>query len=448
MGANALKLLAISIGVLGLCLAAACEKKEVILTGEREEIRAAMTDDAGEAALASTEAPETVPPLSLPATRANTEWTQSIATPATRTAHPALGSAPQLIWSVDIGQGDGRRNRITADPVVAGGRVFTLDSEARVTAVSTSGQVIWTSDLTPMNDSGSDASGGGLAYGAGKVFVSSGFGRLTALDAATGREVWQQNLRTTGTGSPTVFGDLVYLVSGDEIAWALDIENGRIKWQLSGTPNANNVLGAPAPAVSDKYVIFAFGSGEVQGAFRRGGLRRWDSQLAGKRLGFSTASVTDITSDPVIDGKRIYVGSHSGRTIALDLDNGERLWTAPDGPLNPVWPAGDSIFLVSDRNELLRLSASDGGRLWGQPLPFFTKNKPRKQNEIFAHHGPIIAGGRLIVASNDGQMRYFNPQNGQLLGMTPLPGGATTNPVVAGNTLYVVTTKGQLLAFR
>ena len=80
--------------------------------------------------------------------------------------------------------------------------------------------------------------------------------------------------------------------------------------------------------------------------------------------------------------------------------------------------------------------------------PFFTKNKPRKQNEIFAHHGPIIAGGRLIVASNDGQMRYFNPQNGQLLGTAPLPGGATTNPVVAGNTLYVVTTKGQLLAFR
>ncbi len=448
MGAKALKPFAISLGMIGLCVLAACEKKEVILTGEREEIRSILSDEASETSLASTETPETVPPLSLPATRANTEWTQSIATPATRTAHPALSSAPQLIWSVDIGQGDGRRNRITADPVVAGGRVFTLDSEARVSAVSTTGQVIWTRDLIPMNDAGRDASGGGLAYGAGKVFVSSGFGFLTALDAATGQEVWQQNLRTTGTGSPTVYGDLVYLVSGDEVAWALDINNGRIKWQLSGTPNNNNVLGAPAPAVSEKYVVFAFGSGEVQGAFRRGGLRRWDSQLAGKRLGFSTASVTDITSDPVIDGNRIYVGSHAGRTIALDLNNGDRLWTAPDGPLNPVWPAGDSIFMISDRNELLRISARDGQRLWGQELPFFTKKKPRRQNEIFAHHGPIIAGGRLIVASNDGQMRFFNPQSGQLLGTMPLPGGATTNPVVAGNTLYVISTKGQLLAFR
>ena len=150
----------------------------------------------------------------------------------------------------------------------------------------------------------------------------------------------------------------------------------------------------------------------------------------------------------MIEGNTVYVGSHAGRTVALDIGNGERLWTAPDGPLNPVWPAGDSIFMVSDRNELLRLSARDGSRLWARKLPFFTNARPRRQNEIYAHHGPIIAGGRLIIASNDGLMRFFNPQNGQSLGSVELPGGATTEPVVAGRTLYVVSTQGQLLAFR
>ena len=443
-----MKSVAISLGLLSLVLITACEKKEVVLTGEREGVRSVLDDQAGEDALASTQAPQSAPPLSLPATRANTNWPQSIATPGTRTAHPALGSAPRLGWSVDIGEGDGRRNRISADPIVAGGRIFTLDAKAKVTAVATNGKVIWSRDLTPAKDSDGDGSGGGLAFGQGKVFVSSGFGLLTALDAATGQEVWQQNLRTTGTGSPTVSGDLVYLVSGDEVGWAIDINNGRIKWQLSGTPNANNFTGAPAPAVSSKYVVFAFGSGQVQGAFRKGGLRRWDAQVAGSRTGFSSASVTDITSDPVIDGRRVYVGSHSGRTIALDLETGERLWTAPEGPLNPVWPVGGSIFMVSDRNELLRLSAQDGRRLWGTALPLFTNAKPRKQNEIYAHHGPIVAGGRLIVVSNDAKMRTFNAQNGQLLSELPMPAGATTNPVVAGNTMYVVSTKGQLMAFR
>ncbi|MEO0372664.1 MAG: PQQ-binding-like beta-propeller repeat protein [Pseudomonadota bacterium] len=437
----------LALGLMGVMLASACEKKEVVLTGEREGVRAILEDGATDS-LASTQQPDAAPPLNLPATRANTSWTQSIATPQTRTSHPALGSAPSLMWTVDIGEGDGRRNRITADPIVSGGRIYTLDATARVTAVSTAGEVIWTRDLTPTNDNRSDGSGGGMAFSNGVLFVSSGFGRLTALNASNGQEVWQQNLRTTGTGSPTVFGDLVYLVSGDEVGWAIDAKNGRVRWQLSGTPNNNNVLGAPAPAVSGKYVVFAFGSGEVQGAFRQGGLQRWNAQVAGSRTGFSTASVADITSDPVIDGGRIYVGSHSGRTVALNLANGERIWTAPDGPLNPVWPAGDSIFMISDRNELLRLSARDGSRLWGKPLPLFTSSKPRRQNKIFAHHGPIVAGGRLIVVSNDGQMRTFNPQNGQLLSERPLPAGATTNPVVAGNTLYIVSTKGQLMAFR
>lgn len=447
-GAKAVISYARVVGLSALCLLMACEKKEALLQGEREDIREVLSSDAGQSALSEQTVTGDIPPLSLPATRANSNWTQSISNATTRTAHPALGAAPQLIWSANIGSGDGKKSRITADPVVADGRIFTLDAQAQVTAVSTAGKVLWTRDLTPVNDNSNDASGGGLAYGDGQLYVSSGFGLMTALDAATGAEIWQQNLRATGTGSPSVAGDLVYLVAGDELAWALERDTGRIRWQLSATPDIRNVMGAPAPAISDQYVVFAFGSGEVQGAFLKGGLRRWDAQIAGQRQGYSSGLVGDITGDPVIDGERVYVGSHSGRTVALKLGNGERLWTAPDGPLNRIWPAGDSIFMISDRNELLRLSAEDGRRIWGEALPFFTKTKQRRQAEIFAHHGPIIAGGRLIVASNDGLLRYFDPTNGRTLGQTPMPGGATTNPVVAGNTLYVVSSKGQLLAFR
>ncbi|SLN36769.1 Outer membrane protein assembly factor BamB precursor [Roseovarius litorisediminis] len=447
MGARVLKTNGLILGLAAILSLTACTKKEAILTGERENIRDVLTNADGAAIQLESQGNLNLP-LSLTAAQANTDWVQRAGSPTTRNAHPALGSNPQLVWSVNIGAGDGRKNRITADPVVAGGRVFTLDAQAKVTAVSTSGKVLWSRDLTPPNDSGPDAGGGGLAYGDGKLFVSSGFGLMTALDPATGGEIWQQNLRSTGTGSPTVMDDLVYLVSGDEIAWALDTGNGRIRWQLSATPDINNVMGGPAPAVTDKYAVFAFGSGELQGAFRKGGLRLWDTQVAGQRPGIASAKVGDITGDPVVDGDKIYVGSHSGRTVALGLGNGKRLWTANEGPLNPVWPAGDSIFMVSDRNELLRLSAEDGTRIWGQELPLFTKDRPRRQTEIFGHYGPIIAGGRLIVASSDGQLRFFDPASGAAKGTLPLPGGATTNPVVAGNTLYVVSTKGQLHAFR
>jgi sugar lactone lactonase YvrE len=54
----------------------------------------------------------------------------------------------------------------------------------------------------------------------------------------------------------------------------------------------------------------------------------------------------------------------------------------------------------------------------------------------------------LIVGSNDGVVRSFDPESGASLGAVEVPGGVTTNPVVAGNTLYVVSRKGVLHALR
>ena len=66
----------------------------------------------------------------------------------------------------------------------------------------------------------------------------------------------------------------------------------------------------------------------------------------------------------------------------------------------------------------------------------------------FANYGPVLAGGRLIVPSSDGTLRQFDPVSGALLAEMPLPGGAASNPVVAGGVLYLMTGDGQLAAFR
>lgn len=432
---------------LGLMMAvSACAEREVILPGQREDLRAILSEE-------NTVAPEAVPenrsiPVKLTKTTANQSWTQRHGTPQTRVNHPAYGGAMQAIWSSNIGAGDGRLGRITADPVVAGGRVFTLDAVARVSATSTSGEAVWSVDLLPTRDRSKDATGGGLAYADGTLFVTSGFGLLTALDAATGQEKWQQKLGATASGAPTVKNGLVFLAAGDNSAWAVDAQSGRIRWQLDATPSRNNVLGAPAPAVNDQVAIFGFGSGEVQAAFNGGGLRVWDAVISGQRFALARTRVSDITGDPVIVGQNVYVGSHSGRLVAMKASTGERLWTANEGALNPVWVAGGSLFLVSDRNELVRLSAEDGSRIWGTKLPYFVKDRPRRQKEIFAHYGPVLAGGSLIVASNDGKIRKFDPASGALIGTGDIPGGATTNPVFAGGVMYVVSSKGELYAFR
>ena len=434
------------VGLSGALLLSACGEKEVILPGARENLRDVLSEQDTPTAPALVE--NLVRPFASTRQSANSEWTQSSGSPATRINHPALGANLTHVWSNNIGAGDSRKTRITADPVVGGGRIYTLDSQAQVVATSTGGGTVWTRDLTPARDRATDASGGGLAYAKGRVYVASGFGLMTALDAATGAIVWQQKLDSSATGSPTVSGGIVYLTSGDDLGWAINADTGRIAWQLSANPDHHNVMGAPAPAITDKLAIFAYGSGEVQAAERKTGTRLWDTVVSGQRRGFARSNVLDITADPVVVGDTIYLGTMAGRVMAIDIKTGERLWTANEGAISPVWVSGGSVFLISDRNELLRLDASDGSRVWGTKLPFFTKNRPKRQKEIFAHYGPVLAGGRLVVTSSDGQIRSFDPKSGALIGTTAVPGGATTNPVIAGRTLYVVSTKGQLHAFR
>lgn len=426
-----------------------CGDRELILEGERLDLRADLSapdtavnaDDAAEQA----DAPRA---LSLRAPVVNDAWTHRFGSAQHQINHPALGADLSLAWSANIGQGDTRKQRITADPVVAGKTIFTLDSAATVTATSSNGAALWQRDLTPASDRSGDASGGGLAVAGDTLFVTTGFGALTAIDVVTGETRWSQDLDAPTSGAPTVAGGIVYVIAGNAVAWAVDAKNGRVKWTQSGLPSGSDVVGGAAPVVAGDLAVFAFSNGDVRATFKRGGIRRWDTSLSGERKGRSYATVKDVTSDPVVSEGRIYLATQSGRMAALDAQNGERLWTATEGALSPVWPAGDSIFFVSDQAELLRVDAKTGERIWGVDLPYFEKERDRRKKAVFSHYGPIIAGGRLIVASNDGTMRSFDPTTAQALGVVSIPGGATTNPAVANETLYVVSTGGKLHAFR
>lgn len=433
-------------GLAGALFLSACAERQVILPGEREDLRAVLSADTAEPGSAS--AVNQALPISLPAQVNNAEWTHRPNAARYRTENAALSARPQLAWSANIGQGDGKRQRIVADPVSAQGRIFTLDAGATVTATSTAGGTLWSRDLTPAADRSDQATGGGIALADGVLYVSSTFGLLSALDAATGELRWQQKLEATGSGTPTVMGDLVYLVSGGDTAWAIETATGKVRWQTSTAPDQANVLGGAAPVVTDQLAIFAFGNGEIQATFRQGGLRVWDAIVSGQRRFSALARIADITGDPVLAGDTLYVGTHSGRMIALDVANGERRWTAQDGAISPVWVAGGSVFAISDRNELMRLDARDGARIWGVKLPNFTERRPRRQVEVVAHYGPILAGGQLVVASNDGQLRFFDPASGAQTHTAQVPGGASSSPIVVGGTLYVVGAQGQLHAFR
>gem|GEM_PF-139996 len=387
-------------------------------------------------------------PLRLPAAVRNTSWTHPGGNERHQQSHVALDRSLLLAWSAPIGQGNGRKHRITADPVVANGRIFTMDSRARVTAFGTNGAVVWTTDLTPISEQSDEISGGGLAVSGGRVYVTSGAGRLTALDARSGGEVWTQDLDATPTAAPTVSDGVVYLTAGNAVGWAIAADTGRILWQSLGATSDRFSTSGPSPVLAGPLVVFPFASGQMVSAVANTGQPAWAASIAGARLGSAYGALTDLTGGPIFANDVIYAATQSGKAGAFNATTGQVIWRADEGALGPLWLSGNALFFVSDQNRLLRLDAATGETVWSQNLPFFTRERIRRRKSIFAHHGPILAGGRLLLASDDGALRQFDPSTGALAGTVSLPSGAARNPVVAGGTLYIVTENGQLLAYR
>lgn len=437
--------------LLGLLLlgVAACGDRELILDGERFDIRDGLPQaDATGNPVETADAANAARAFSAPPTQNHASWTHRGGSITHLVQHPALNRTLTPIFSVDIGQGNGRKSRITADPVVSGGRIFTMDSASRVQATGSDGQVLWARTLVPASDKDKDASGGGLAFGENTLFAATGFGELVAIEPTSGATKWRQKLDAPVSSSPTVAEGKVFAITRDSRAVALDVKTGRIQWQVAGAPSQATLIGGSGPVIANRVAIMPFGSGDLVAALKSSGLRVWGSAVAGQRRGRAYSNISDITGDPVLADGVLYAANAGGRIVALKPGSGERIWTANEGAYSPVLPAGDSVFMISDQGELLRLDRETGERIWGKRLPYFVNRKVKRREAVYAHYGPVLAGGRLLVASNDGLMRSYDPATGSLVGTTDLKGGAASNPAIVNGTLYIVTEKGQLAAFR
>lgn len=356
---------------LGLTLAlTACAANEEILEGERIPLRP-VEDGAGIAI-------DALPKVQLSKAVAVDDWTHENGNTSHLPRHVDVAFPMKPVWSVSIGRGASREGRITSGPIVADGRIYTLDAASSLRAFDLKGAPIWQRDLTLKGEQALDGSGGGLALGGGVLVAGTGFGEVIAMSPEDGEILWRQELDAPVKAAPTVANGLAYVVSRNDQAFAIDLKNGRIRWRVAGIDPDAGVVGGASPAASGGLVVLPFASGEVIGAVARNGRRAWTSVISGGRRGTARARLSDITGDPVISGDTVYVANQSGRFVALDKKSGSRRWSVNDGSLGPALPMGGSVFFVTDEAKLKRLDSTDGSELWSVQLPQYEDAENRR----------------------------------------------------------------------
>ena len=260
-----------------------------------------------------------------------------------------LGVPKRSVWARGMG------DLMEFPPAYCGGRLFVnLEHGKTVALDAATGAILWSRQ-------GPDRAASSPAIAGGNIVVTSFSGTVTALRQRDGSIVWQ--LRTNGPveSSPVTVGGTVYVGATDGRLFALDAETGEARWiyDLHGRINSS-------PSVVGDLVCITTYSGAIACLHRESGARAWIRYF--KRDPFRYES---FYSSPSSDSRRIFAVARTGRFIALDVRNGDTLWTYRTGALTYATPAvaNGRVYAVDLAGDLDALRAGDGKLLWRAHVP-------------------------------------------------------------------------------
>jgi outer membrane protein assembly factor BamB len=401
----------------------------------------------------------------LPRPYRNAAWPQPGGYAANAMYHLEASGPLAIAWQQQAGRGSGSDSRLTAAPIVADTRVYVLDAEAHLYVFDArTGAPLWDKPMAPASERGlvnaatfglvgknnaidpSKGFGGGIAFDGGRIFVTTGFGSVYALDARNGRQLWKTELEVPIVNAPAANGGRIFVSSEDNHFFALAEADGRKLWDHQGITESAGILESTSAAVAGDYVIAPYTSGELYALRVADGRAAWNEMLT--RSGTTTAlsELDDIAGRPVIDRDMVFAISHSGMLAAININTGERVWSRDITGIQTPWAAGDFVYVLTLDSQLLCLQRKDGKVKWIHQLPRWEDEENKSDPIVWT--GPVLVSDRLIVLSSNGRAYSISPYTGALTGKTEIPDGAYIPPVVANGTLYVLTNGAQLVALR
>jgi len=342
-------------------------------------------------------------------------------------------------WKVDVGEGH-------ATPVLVGARVYTFSrqgaNEVMQALDAATGKPIWqTRYPAPVTvNPAAQAHGPGPkatpTFADGRLYTLGMGGIVTAFDAASGKQLWQKPAGSTlplyGTAvSPLVDRGLVIVhVGGDKggALTAVDAGTGNVKWAWNGDgPSYASPIVAEIDGIRQ---VITLTQGSVVGVSAADGRLLW-------RRPYTTEYRQNIIT-PLLVGNTLIIGGYQKPTIALRLVKTGDQWKVED-----VWEnagvslymangvlAGDRLFGLSQRNsgQYFMLDLKSGKTVW--------TGTPRQ-----AENAAIVRAGSVIFSLEDDaelMVGRVGASGFQELKRYTVANAATwAQPVISGRRIFV-----------
>jgi outer membrane protein assembly factor BamB len=292
-----------------------------------------------------------------------------------------------------------------------------LSSAANVFAVDlTSGKELWR--FPSKAESGVTFYADPVPTAGGQIVVGGYNKVLYALDASSGKQVWQSTLASDLYVAPVLESpEAIYAPTADGSVFALNPQDGSLLWKFSAQH------GIWAQPVSDGSTIYVTSLDHHAYALSAtSGKLIWSKDLGAALAGGATLS-----------GNALLLGTFDDRLVALDKGSGQVLWSAPAGGW--VWgPAavdGGSAFFGDLGGALHAVSVSDGRELW------------KIQPDGAIHGTPAISEGVVYFGTEAGTVYAVSEKDGSTIWQQSATGNLYGRTLLAGNLILVTSNGGQ-----
>ena len=331
----------------------------------------------------------------------------------------------QRVWTANIGTTAGLPLQVS----VHGNDVTLASTDGDVVRMDAArGEVRWRVKVPQGLSAGVGSDGRWSA-------VVSKDNQLTVLDL--GKVIWKHRLGAQTYTAPLVAGDRVFVLTADRAITAFDAQSGALLWARPGGGEPL-VLRQAGVLMSASDTLVAGIAGRLVGIDPNSGDTRWQATLANPRGANDVERLVEIVAPANRVQTNLCARAFQASVACFDFASGRVLWAQRADGSNGVAGDSETVFGSESNGTVLAWSRSTGERVW-------SVDSLRYRNLS----APLLLGRSVVVGDGSGLVHFLSREDGSSLNRLPTDGSAiSVAPVVAADTLVVVTKNGGVFGFR
>ncbi len=334
------------------------------------------------------------------------------------------------LWKTSVGVGYDEQF-INLRPAILDGRLFIADRKGRVVALDAeTGEEIWEVKTGV-------AASGGPGVGEGLVLLGTSDAEVLALDADSGELVWKADVSSEVLSVPQIDLDKVIVQAADGNVTALSAVDGEQLWVYDRSVPALTLRGTSTPAVQHGLVIAGFASGKLVALSADKGFVAWETGIAIPEGRSEIERIVDIDGDPIVVGGAIYVTTFQGRIAVVDIQDGNPGWKRDMSSHVGLGVDFSNVYVTDEDSFVWALSRGSGASEW---------KLEALGNRIVT--APVPFDEYVAVGDFEGYVHLLSRYDGHIAGRVKVDSkGIQARPLALGNVLYVYGDAGKLAAY-